>query len=91
MKVLVREKIADAGVELLSSRFDVDVDPKSDLASWGDPAAAKDGIGTGQTTIDLNGRSGGAILIWITNLGHGSPDDAGRFHAQIAEVTVNQQ
>ncbi len=31
-RVLVREPIADAGVELLRSRFDVDVDGESDLA-----------------------------------------------------------
>ena len=31
-RVLVRESIADAGVELLRSRFDVDVDAESDLA-----------------------------------------------------------
>lgn len=31
-KVLVREPIAEAGVELLRERFDVDVDAKSDLA-----------------------------------------------------------
>ena len=33
MKVLVRERIAEAGVELLRERFDVDVDLESDLAS----------------------------------------------------------
>jgi D-3-phosphoglycerate dehydrogenase len=32
VRVLVREPIADAGVELLRSRFDVDVDGESDLA-----------------------------------------------------------
>ena len=32
MKVLVREEIAPAGVELLRSRFEVDVDGESDLA-----------------------------------------------------------
>ncbi|MGE5690893.1 MAG: phosphoglycerate dehydrogenase [Pseudomonadota bacterium] len=32
MKVLVREEIAPAGVELLRSRFDVDVDAESELA-----------------------------------------------------------
>jgi D-3-phosphoglycerate dehydrogenase len=32
-RVLVREDIAEAGVELLRSRFDVDVDTESDLAS----------------------------------------------------------
>ena len=31
-KVLVREEIAEAGVRLLVERFDVDVDPRSDLA-----------------------------------------------------------
>jgi len=32
VKVLVREPIAEAGVELLRARFEVDVDPDSDLA-----------------------------------------------------------
>ena len=32
-RVLVREEIAEAGVELLRARFDVDVDAESDLAS----------------------------------------------------------
>jgi D-3-phosphoglycerate dehydrogenase len=32
-RVLVREEIAEAGVELLRSKFDVDVDSESDLAS----------------------------------------------------------
>ena len=32
-RVLVREEIAEAGVELLRARFDVDVDGESDLAS----------------------------------------------------------
>ena len=32
-RVLVREEIAEAGVELLRSRFEVDVDAESDLAS----------------------------------------------------------
>jgi D-3-phosphoglycerate dehydrogenase len=31
-RVLVREPIADAGIELLRERFDVDVDPNADLA-----------------------------------------------------------
>ena len=32
-KVLVREEIAEAGVDLLREKFDVDVDSESDLAS----------------------------------------------------------
>ena len=31
-RVLVREPIAEAGIELLRERFDVDVDPNGDLA-----------------------------------------------------------
>src|SRR5438270_13923311 len=32
MKVLVREEIAEAGIDLLRAKFDVDVDGESDLA-----------------------------------------------------------
>ena len=32
-RVLVREEIAEAGIDLLRSKFDVDVDQESDLAS----------------------------------------------------------
>jgi len=35
VKVLVRESIADGGVDLLRSRFDVDVDFDSELAETG--------------------------------------------------------
>ena len=34
-RVLLREEIAPAGVELLRARFDVDADSESDLASIG--------------------------------------------------------
>jgi serine/threonine-protein kinase len=61
--------------------------PKPDLASWGDPVAQKEGIGAGTVTLDVGGRDAGAVLIWITNVGT-SPDDSGRFHTQIAEVSV---
>ena len=33
MKVLVREPIAEAGIDLLRERFDVDVDSDGDLAA----------------------------------------------------------
>jgi serine/threonine-protein kinase len=61
--------------------------PKSDLASWGAPVAQNDNISPGTVTLDLGGHQGAAVLIWITNVGT-SPDDAGRFHTQIAEVSV---
>ena len=61
--------------------------PQPDVASWGDPVDQKDGIAAGTVDFDLGGREGGAVLIWITNVGT-SPDDAGRFHTQIAEINV---
>ena len=60
---------------------------KPDLASWGSPVAKKDSISAGTVTFDLGGHEGAAVLLWITNVGT-SPDDAGRFHTQIAEVSV---
>ncbi len=59
-----------------------------DLAGWGDPVAGQDHIAMGTTTFDLSGHTGGAILVWITDLGDAGVDSAGRVHAQIAEVQV---
>jgi hypothetical protein len=59
-----------------------------DLAGWGDPVAGQDHIAMGTTTFDLGGHTGAAILVWITDLGDGGTDSAGRVHAQIAEVQV---
>jgi serine/threonine-protein kinase len=43
--------------------------PKQALADWGVPVASKSGIDAGTTTFALHGRQGGAVLIWITDLG----------------------
>ena len=40
--------------------------------AWGQPVATQSGIGEGSTTFDLNGRTGGAMLLWITDLGQGN-------------------
>ena len=40
--------------------------------AWGDPVATKKGIAAGSTTFDLGGRTGGAVLVWITDLGDGT-------------------
>jgi serine/threonine-protein kinase len=66
--------------------------PAGDLQGWGDPVTKKDAIAAGATTFDLGGHQGGAVLIWFTNLGNGSPGDKpGSIHGQIAEVTVTQK
>ena len=38
------------------------------IAGWGTPVAKQTGI-DGSATFDLRGQSGGAVLLWITNLG----------------------
>jgi serine/threonine-protein kinase len=40
--------------------------------AWGAATASKKGIGAGSTTFDLGGKSGGAVLLWITDLGDGT-------------------
>jgi serine/threonine-protein kinase len=40
--------------------------------AWGDAVASKKGIGAGTTTFDLGGKTGGAVLLWITDLGDGT-------------------
>jgi len=64
--------------------------PPSDFDGWREPVAHKEGIAAGPTTFDLGGHQGGAVLIWFTNLGGGSPGDTpGSIHGQIAEVSVS--
>jgi serine/threonine-protein kinase len=46
--------------------------PKTTRQAWGEPVASKRAIGEGTTTFDLNGRTGGAVLLWITDLGANS-------------------
>ncbi len=40
--------------------------------AWGAPVDSKKGISGGTTTFDLGGRTGGAVLLWITDLGDGT-------------------
>jgi len=46
--------------------------PQATRAAWGDPVSAKKGVGDGATTFDLAGTTGGAVLLWITDLGEGN-------------------
>ncbi len=45
--------------------------PQATRQAWGEPVATKKGIAEGTTTFDLGGRTGGAVLLWITDLGAG--------------------
>ncbi len=46
--------------------------PKPTREAWGQAVASKKSIGEGSTTFDLKGRTGGAVLLWITDLGAGN-------------------
>jgi tRNA A-37 threonylcarbamoyl transferase component Bud32 len=50
------------------------------LADWGQPVTQQTGI-NGEATFDLGGRTGGAVLLWLTDPGSAN-------HAEINEVTV---
>lgn len=46
----------------------VAAEPAAELAGWGEPVATGQAFGEGDTTVDLGGATGGAVLIWITAL-----------------------
>ncbi|MFP5317930.1 MAG: protein kinase domain-containing protein [Acidimicrobiia bacterium] len=52
-----------------SARAYVADGPKAALAEWGDPVATENNVNSSQTTFGLRGRTGSAVLLWITNLG----------------------
>lgn len=56
-----------------------------DLTGWGEPVDAAEGL-SGTVAFDLDGRRGGAVLLWITGLA--GPDDDGRFRVQVADVGI---
>jgi eukaryotic-like serine/threonine-protein kinase len=46
--------------------------PQPTREAWGQPVASKRGLDRGTTTFDLGDRRGGAVLLWITDLGAGN-------------------
>ncbi|MEM7285006.1 MAG: protein kinase [Actinomycetota bacterium] len=59
-------------------------DAGDDLADWGDPLDARVDI-VGGASFDLRGVRGSAILLWITDLGTGTP----RARMEISEISVS--
>jgi hypothetical protein len=54
---------------------------------WGAPITSKANIPAGEVTFDLGGVEGGAVLLWITDLGDGS---VGRdFEVAVSEVVIS--
>jgi len=57
--------------------------PRSTREAWGQAVATKKAGSDGSTTFDLDGRTGGAVLLWITDLGEGNTSVA------IGELTLS--
>jgi hypothetical protein len=55
--------------------------PRESLEDWGEPVSTKSRIGDDTSTFSLNERSGGAVLLWITDLGPAN-------QVKVAEVAV---
>jgi eukaryotic-like serine/threonine-protein kinase len=54
------------------------------LDGWGSPVQERSAIASGTTRIDLDGRRGRYVLVWITDLGDGAPDA----RTTISEISV---
>lgn len=55
----------------------------TDLAGWGAPVAGPTSVTADVTQVDLHSAKGGAVLVWITQLGDTAP-----YHAEIGELAV---
>jgi serine/threonine-protein kinase len=58
--------------------------PGVTLADWGEPVATREHLDTGTNEIDLGGRRGAAVLVWILDRGDGT----GRASAEIRELSI---
>ena len=58
--------------------------PGATLADWGEAVATREHLDAGTNEIDLGGRRGGAVLVWILDRGDGT----GRASAEISELYV---
>ena len=62
------ELVVDSPTAGWSAQVYVAGSPAADLAGWGEPVAQQEGI-EGRAAFDLGGAEGGAVLLWITQLG----------------------
>ncbi len=71
------ELVVDTGPEFTgwSAEVYVAASPAADLAGWGTPVTGQEGV-EGTASFDLSGQQGGAVLVWFTDLGTGTPTQA---------------
>jgi len=54
---------------------------------WGEPVASRSAIPAGESAFDLSGATGGAVLLWITDLGDGTTGRA--YEVAVSEVVIS--
>jgi hypothetical protein len=70
--VVLEAQVELAEIALLGTSQDFDVEvvvadaPSDNRADWGDATASDEGVG-GDASLDLDGATGRAVLVWITN------------------------
>ena len=66
-----------------SARAYVADGPKATLGEWGDAKDTKSGVDSTETTFDLEGSTGTAVLLWITDLGPGNQVSVGEVEVSV--------
>lgn len=56
-----------------------------ELSGWGEAIATQEGL-SGNVSVDLKGRSGSHVLVWITHLGDGR--NGPRYSMQVNEARL---
>ena len=64
------ELVVTSGTTGWSAEIYVAETPADDLDGWGEPVATGEAI-AGSATFDLGGAEGGAVLVWLTDVGDG--------------------
>jgi len=58
--------------------------PGKDIAAWGEPLGRQEDIAGGTVTFDLEGRTGSAVLLWITHVGTANRVDISELKVEAA-------
>ena len=79
----VQEVVVDSSSGGWAGKIFVADQPGFSLEDWGDPVATIEDGAVGETTVDLDGRTGAYVLLWVTNLG-----SEGGFEFELQELVV---
>ena len=81
----IEELVVTSPSDDWSLSIHVAASPPATFEEWGAPVATGANLTPGENAISLDGVEGGAVLLWITDLGPAPP---GEFRVEIGEVVV---